>query len=381
MTAGCRIGIRRVIVMWSCVGLIGMSWGGCSLSGGHARPDWIDGVGSDYPSSRYVIGVGQASDRNHAADQAYAALARIFQVEVNARSHDWESYLTVEHRSSTNTERRLTLETVTRVSTEKVLENVRIAETWSDVSRGVHYALAVMNRSQAEASLTDRISSLDQAVEADVFESRMTADKLTKIRNLRRAARSLVLREAYNADLRVIRLSGQGVASAYGVQELSDELERFLRVNVPVMVRMSGDHAELLQQAVTEGLIREGIAVTADIRDSEERGPELLVRGTVRLFPIQVRDPHFKYVRWCSDFEMTDPATQRMLGAVSLGGKEGHLTEGEAMAKTLRVIQGELSSKVATMIAAHIFGEASLPAAVGMPAGCPRGELSEEPVR
>ncbi len=381
MMAGCRSGIRRVIVMWSCVGLIGMSWAGCSLTGVHARPDWIDGTGSDYPPSRYLIGVGQAGDRNHAADQAYAALARIFQAEVDARAHDWESYLTVEHRSSTNTERRLTLETVTRVSTEKVLENVRIAETWHDVRRGVHYALAVMNRSQAEASLTDRISSLDQSVEADVLESRMTADKLTKIRNLRRAARNLVLREAYNADLRVIRPSGRGIDSTYGVQELSDELERFLRTNVPVMVRMSGDHAELLQQAVTEGLIREGITVTADMGDREGRGPELLVRGTVRLFPIQVHDPHFKYVRWCSDFEMTDAATHRVLGAVSHGGKEGHLTEREAMAKTLRVIQGELSSKVATMIAAHIFGEASLPEAVGMPAGCPRGELSEEPVR
>jgi hypothetical protein len=351
-----------------------MSWTSCAWIGGQGRPGWIDGADADYPPALYLIGVGQADSRNSAADQAYAAIARIFKAEVDARAKDWESYLVIEHRGSTNTERRLTLETVTRVSTEKVLENVRIAQTWQDRRKGLHYALAVMNRSQAEASLADRISSLDHAVEADVGESRRTTDKLTKIRNLRRASRNLVLREAYNADLRVIRSSGRGVAPAYEVHELSDELERFLATNLVVAVRMSGDHAEPLARALTEGLIREGVTMTAGAADSEGTMPELLVTGTVRMFPIQVQDPHFKYVRWCSDFDIVEAATQRVIGAVSRGGKEGHLTEREAMAKTLRVVQRELSTEVATMIAAHIFGEASLPMPVGMPAGCPRDE-------
>jgi len=381
MMGGCRIGLHRSILTWSCVGLIGISWAGCAWIGGPARPGWIDGAGSDYPPSRYLIGVGQADNRNLAADQAYAAIARIFKAEVDARANDWESYLVIEHRGSTNAERRLTLETVTRVSTEKVLENVRIAETWHDARKGQHYALAVMNRSQAEASLMDRMTSLDRAIGADVVESRQTADTLTKIRNLRRATRNLVLREAYNADLRVIRSSGQGMAPAYEVHELSNELERLLATQLVVTVDLSGDHSEPLQRAIMEGLIREGITVTAETSDSHGTVPELLVRGTVRLFPIQVQDPHFKYVRWCSDFEIVDAATQRVLGAVSRGGKEGHLTEREAMAKTLRVIQGELSSEVATMIAAHIFGEAALPMPVGMPAGCPRGDVVEEAVQ
>ena len=100
--------------------------------------------------------------------------------------------------------------------------------------------------------------------------------------------------------------------------------------------------------------------------------PELLVRGTAHLWPIEVRDPQFKYVRWCSDFEVVEVATQRVVGAVSRGGKEGHLTEREATAKALRVIQQEFSSDLARGIAAHIFGEAALPAPAALPAGCPR---------
>jgi hypothetical protein len=50
------------------------------------------------------------------------------------------------------------------------------------------------------------------------------------------------------------------------------------------------------------------------------------------------------------------------------------LTEREATAKTLRVMQQELSSEVAKTIAAHIFGETVLPEAATMPASCPREE-------
>jgi hypothetical protein len=376
MIRNCRFVFRRAWLAVGCLGLIVLSSGGCSWLGGNAKPGWVDGAGSDYPPAHYLIGVGQADNRASAADQAYAAVARIFKAEVDARAKDWESYLVIESRGSTNTERRLTLDTVTKVSTDKVLENVRIMETWHDSKKGLHYALAVMSRSQAEASLMDRMSGLDRAVETDVVESRRTADKLTKIRNLRRAARSLVLREAYNADLRVIRPSGRGVAPAYEVNELTNELEQFLATNLVLAVQVSGDHAEPIQRAITEGLIREGLKVTAGpgTKDGEGLSPELLIRGTVRLFPVQVRDPYFKYVRWCSDFDIVEAATRRVLGAVARGGREGHLTEREATAKTLRVMQLELSSDVATALAAHIFGETALPMPAGMPAGCPRDE-------
>lgn len=379
MSCACRFASRQALLTLGCLCLIGTSLAGCAWFGGKAKPGWVDGAGSDYPPLLYLIGVGQADNRNSAADQAYAAVARVFKAEVTAHAKDWESYLVIENRGSTNTERRLSLDTVTRVSTDKVLENVRITDTWHDSNKGLHYALAVMSRSQAEASLMDRMAALDRAVESDVAESRRTTDKLAKIRNLRRAARNLVLREAYNADLRVIRPSGQGAASAYQVSELSNELEQFLATNLVLAVQVSGDQAEPIQRALTEGLIREGLTVKTMAAGGGGASPELLVRGTARLFPIQVRDPYFKYVRWCSDFDVVETATRRVVGAVARGGKEGHLTEREATAKTLRVMQRELSTEVATAIAAHILGEAALPSAAAMPAGCPREDSSERP--
>jgi hypothetical protein len=373
-----RFIFRRAILILGSLCLVATASSGCAWFGGNAKPGWVDGAASDYPPALYLIGVGQSDNRNSAVDKAYAAVARIFKAEVTAQAKDWESYLLIENRGSTNAERRLTLDTVTRVSTDKVIENVRIADAWYDSNKGLHYALAVMNRSHAEASLIDRMAALDRAVESDVAESRGMTDKLAKIRNLRRAARNLVLREAYNADLRVIRPSGRGTAAAYDVNELSNELERFLATNLALNVQVSGDHAEPIQRALTEGLIREGLTVKTDVAGGEAVSPELLIRGMVRLFPIQVKDPHFKYVRWCSDFDIVEAASKRVVGAVARGGKEGHLTEREATAKTLRVAQRELSSEVATAIAAHIFGEAMLPAPTAMPAGCPREDASAQ---
>jgi len=302
-------------------------------------------------------------------------VARIFKTEVAAQAKDWESYLLVESRGSSNTERKLRLDSVTRVSTDKVLENVAIMDTWYDMRKGLYYSLAAMSRPQAEASLMERMITLDRTVEADVTGARQTTDKLAKVRDLRRATHNLVLREAYNADLRVIRPSGQGTPSVYRVNELANELEEFLGTNLVLAVQVSGDHAEPIQGALSEGLVREGFHVTS----GDGITAEILIRGTTRLWAIDVRDPQFKYVRWCSDFDVLDTATQRVIGVVARGGKEGHLTEREATAKALRVIQQEFSTDLAKAIAGHIFGEAALPTPSVLPAGCPRNDVSTKP--
>jgi hypothetical protein len=360
---------------------------GCSWLGGPAKPAWIDGVSSDYPVALYLTGVGQGDNRAVAEDQAYAALARIFKAEVSAQSKDWESYLLVEQRGQSRDERRLTLDNLTRVSTDKVLENVKIVDRWYDPKKGLHYALAGMHRPQAEAAFMERISELDRSVQADVGEAHETGDKLAKVRALRRAARNLVLRETYNADLRVIRPSGQGTAAPYRVQELTRELEEFLTSNLVLAVSVTGDHIEPVQRALTEGLIKEGLQVASWPSGPEPRtggsgtvsAPELLVRGMVRVWPIDIRDPQFTYVRWCSDFEVVDVTTQRVVGAISKGGKEGHLSEREATAKVVRVMQQDMSADVAKAIAAHVYGESELPAEPIRPAGCPREGSGSKP--
>lgn len=367
-----RTALRQADAILLCLGVMVFASTGCSWFLGKGKPGWVDGRSAEYPSTHYLTGVGQAETRSNAEDQAYAAVARIFKTEVAAQAKDWEAYWVVENRGVSNAERRLTIDHVTKVTTDKVLENVRIADVWYDSDSRMYYALSVMNRAQAEVSLMDKVVALDRAIDTDVAESQQTTGKLSKVRAFRRAVKNLVLREVYNTDLRVIRPSGHGSPSAYQVHKLSGELEQFLATNLALAVQVFGDHAESVRRALMEGLIREGLPVITNEERDAAGIPELIVRGTVRLVPIEVQDPHFKYVRWCSDMEVVEPGTQRVVGAVSHGGKAGHLTEREATAKALRMIRQELSSDVAKAIAAHIFGEVPLPATAVMPTGCPR---------
>jgi hypothetical protein len=306
---------------------------------------------------------------------------------VSAHAKDWESYLVIEQRGQSSAERRLTLDNLTRVSTDKVLENVQIVDRWIDVQKGLHYALAGMHRSQAETSFMERITDLDRSIRDDVEEAHRSSDKLGKVRALRRAARNLVLRETYNTDLRVIRPSGQGTAASYRVSELAHELEQFLATNLVLVVTMAGDQVEPMQRALTEGLLKEGLTVTSRAwegdrsmnGDSGGSSPELLVQGVVRVWPIDVRDPQFKFMRWCSDFEVVDVTSRHVVGALSTGGKEGHLSEREATAKVVRVMQETFSTHVAKAIAGHVYGEVELPVRASQTAGCPRDGLASTP--
>ncbi len=326
----------------------------------------------------YLVGVGQADTQDAASDRAYASVARIFKADVAAQAKDWESYLTVDRRGSSYTERRLVLDHVTKVSTDKILENVRIVDAWYDRRTKVHYALAVMYRPQAEASLRDRVTTLDHAIEADIHDARQSTDTLARVRGLRRAARNLVLREAYNGDLRIVNPSGEGLTAAYRLHDLLQELDRFLATNLMVVVEARGDHAEPAQRALTEGLVREGLPVMSD-GGGDGRFPDMVVRVLVQAWPIKVRDPHFQYVRWCSEVEVVEVTTQRVLGTMSRGGKEGHLTDREATAKALRVMEQTLSSEAAQTMAAFIYGDAVSPSPPGSASGCPREDVSANP--
>jgi LPP20 lipoprotein len=367
---------QKYLTMVAC-GLLFTGVFGCAF-GRTGRPAWITSQSRDYPAEQYLLGVGQADSKPVAEERAYAAVAKIFRAQIKAQSKDWESFLVLEGRGRTDTERRLTLDQVTNVSTDKVLENVRIMETWREAKTGQQYALAGMNRAQAGAALQERIAELDRAVETEVNEAQQTQDKLARVRHLRRAVKNLVLRDAYNADLRIVRLSGQGMDQAYRVPELTAELEAFLSNNLMVGVEITGDQAELTRRAVIDGLIREGVPVTNRLNDASGLDgtttgslPELLVRGAVQLWDMAVPDQRFRYARWCSDFVIIEMSSQRIVGAVSVGGREGHLTSAEARAKAIRIMQQELTSNLAKTLAAYVYGETDPPTTLP-PAACPK---------
>ena len=345
-----------------------------SCAGTPQPPDWVTGTrATAYSDAQFLIGVGQADARPVAEERAYAAISRIFKAEVTGQSQDWESYLSLEKKGDVQTERKLVVDTMTKVSTDKLLENVKIAETWQDRKTGLYSALAVMDRGVARLLLTSRIGELDEAIAHDVNEARATTDKLMKIRGLRRAIRTLIARDTYNSDLRVVS-GGRGIPSEYSVPALTTELEKFLKESLVLTVEVRGDQADAVRQAIMEGLVREGLPVTARRSQPASAGignADLLIRGEARLWPMEVPDPKFRYVRWCADFVVLSQGDQHVVGSVARSGREGHLTYPEASNRALKSLQQEVSSALAKSLAEHIYGDPpsdTTPA----PAACPK---------
>jgi len=56
--------------------------------GPDSQPDWISGKSSQFPSSQYLVGRGQAAQRDAATDRARADLAKNIEVQVVAQSRD-----------------------------------------------------------------------------------------------------------------------------------------------------------------------------------------------------------------------------------------------------------------------------------------------------
>lgn len=337
-------------------------------------PDWVIGTkAAAYPDEQFLVGTGQADSRPVAEERAYAAVSRIFKAEVSSQSQDWESYLSLEKKGDVQAERKLVVDTMTKVSTDKLLENVKIAETWQDTTTGLYSALAVMDRRVARMLLTSRIAELDKAIIHDVNEARAAMDKLTKIRGLRRAIRTHIARDAYNSDLRVVS-GGRGVPSENTVPGLTRELEKFLHESLVVTVEVHGDQADAVRRAIMEGLVREGLSVTAthsQPASGEVGKADLLIRGEARLWPIEVPDPKFRYIRWCADFVVLSQGDQHVVGSVARSGREGHLNSLEASNRALKSLQQEVSSALAKSLAEHIYGDPpsdSTPA----PAACPK---------
>src|SRR5207247_8917163 len=128
--------------------------------------------------------------------------------------------------------------------------------------------------------------------------------------------RTLIARDTYNSDLRVVS-SGRGFPSEYSVPTLTRELEKFLKESLVVTVEVRGDQADAVRQAIMEGLVREGLPVTARRPQPASAGignADLLIRGEARICPMQVPDPKFRYVRWRVDCLVLSRGDQQVVG-------------------------------------------------------------------
>ncbi len=340
---------------------------GCAFIGRETPPSWINGNSQEFTDTRYLLGMGEGDSRELAKQRAYAEIARIFSATVTAQFQDREIYSQLDTDDGGTTNRQLMLDHLTLVSTEKVLENVHVLDSWYQPENVQFFALAGLDRQKAERKLLERLAVYDMAIDINVKHGRAQGEVITRLRGYKRAIRDLHLRRLINEDLRIVRLTGEGVSTLYVVEDIQRELEAYLLKDVRIDLKITGDQHAQVRQAVWEGLNREGFVTldhgTKTLRTTEANSsegsmsPDFLITGTTRLDDLKLFDPLFKYVRWCSDLQIIESHGHRVIGVVSRSGREGHITQQEARVRASQAMQAVVSTEIAQSFVRYIYDE------------------------
>ena len=315
------------------------------------RPDWIDGESARYPSSKYLIGVGYGSDRHSAEDNARSEIAKIFYSKVDSQTRIYQEYVQTKSKDKSAYTEFLDIEQISRVSTQKVLSGVRISQIYEETKPDpIFYALAVLERDRSAAILQQKIQQLDQGIQSLLADATREQDTLVKIRHLKQSLRSHILREAYDAELRIVNQSGDGITPPIHFTEIKRRLEAILLRDYLFGVLIKGSRAEEIREAVVQGLNQQGFSVCEDLSRTH-----VVVRATIDIKPLNRGTSEWKYVEWRAHLDLVDRRNDVVIGSVNETGKEGHTSLYQAEDRAVRNIRKALGVSIAREMTRYIF--------------------------
>lgn len=375
-----------LILIWGMVSPVQPSALSASSGGsaGAVPPDWVNTESDQFPRERYLTGVGYGESRKAAEDEAYAAISRIFQANIRSKTQDWEQYLQAtgsdtDQKGEPQISRKIWIDQLTQVSTNKVLENVSIAEIWTDPHSQRTYALAVMERAHSATVIRGRIEELDHQARA-LFESATkgglperpitSESRLQTVRELHGAIKALLLRESLNTDLKIIDPTGEGLKVLLPIAQVGQLLRHFLSRDFHLALVIKGPYPEKIRSALLQGLTREGLVVIdrsgsggngeetsagpPEAGEEGKIGEDVLVKGQMELKALELQGRPF--FRWSVEFTLIDQSSDRIFGSVTRSGREGHLNAAEAKARAVRAAQRVMEEEVGPALAGIIFG-------------------------
>jgi hypothetical protein len=269
------------------------------------RPDWIDGSSAQYSASMYLLGVGQADSMTSSKDLARADLAKVFEVNIREQSSDTESAIIVEkdQRIEHSLEQKVTRHISTQ--TDRVLQGVQIAQTWTDPASHQVYALAVLNRMQAGEIFRQDINSLDHKTTLAVERARDETDILKKIGMAQQALEAQYQRREIQSRYRIVDPSGQGSREQVSAGKLEQDLKQLL---ARVHIRAESDNAALTTK-LSGALAGAGFAV------SEGHRPDYILQGSLQSSPVTRIDGVY-WLRSVLDLALQDAAQGKAVGSV-----------------------------------------------------------------
>ncbi len=310
-----------------------------------AVPDWISGDSSQYQSTQYLVGRGQAATQEEAKDRARADVAKVFQVAVVASSEDVQ-------RSKTGAagtpqyEEQASRHISTR--TEQIISGIQIAELWQDPASGSYHVLAVLPRLQTASSLRQQIAELDGATGHYIEQSRKDSDLFMKIADASHALDAQQEREVLQKNLQVVDITGRGVETQWNSAKLKSDLGELLK-RVSIAPRVASDAPTGMAEMVAGALAQAGFLL-----DTSDH-PQFVVQAGLSLTDLGLKDGWY-WQRGTLEITLTETDNDRVRGtrrwSIKGNGPDKASATKRAMDQANAILKQELGTAIVTMATA-----------------------------
>jgi hypothetical protein len=309
-------------------------------------PDWINGNSAKYNNAQYLIGRGQASTQEEAKDRARADVAKVFQVAVVASSEDVQSSKT-DSTGPSQYEEQATRHISTR--TDQIIRGIQVAEIWQDPTTKSYYALAVLPRLQAAASLRQQISQIDDATANHIDQSRKNSDLFLKIAAASQAVESEQERESLQKSLQIVDTTGRGSESKWNSAKLQSDLDELLK-RVRIASKVSADSAPGMEDVVAGALANAGFMIETG------QNPDFVLQSRMVLDDLGMQNG-WDWQRGVLEVNLSDAATGRTRGTKRWNIKSSAPDKPTAIKRAVNdadaILKQELRPTIIDMVNSH----------------------------
>jgi hypothetical protein len=224
-------------------------------------------------------------------------------------------------------------EMLTTVTTDAVLKGVQVMEAWE--GQGQVYVLACMHRARGVASLRETMDDIDAAI-GKLLQTAAQEEGASKVRTLSKAWNTLLERETYNAYVRILDLSGLGVACPYAPADVAYAFEQALEA-LKIVLAAQGPFADDFRVAITSGLTQKGYLIA----ETQENQADVMVRVSIRIEDGGAGTgaaASMAFARAVVQVELKNMRTGQVFASFQESRKEGHRSKEEAERKAVRVL-------------------------------------------
>ena len=175
---------------------------------------------------------------------------------------------------------------------------------------------------------------------------------MIQIKYLNTCIEKHIIRQAYNAELRIVNRSGEGIPPIISFTEIKKQLADILLRDFLIALSVKGTRSLDIREALVEALNQKGFSVSDDFASAS-----VVVRGNVNIRPFEQGSSEWKFVRWKAYFDLVDQQGGAVFGSIKKTGKEGHLNRSQAEERAVRKIRKILATDIADDITKYIYSQ------------------------